>query len=449
MAIKIFTTRAKNDNNFIYKIIKFSISRYYKKTNKTNVQWFYYSSLIQDKYSFPLPSIFRIFLFFFFSLFDKYCWAYFQYKGINVGRYAMSISFRDVKSNLNKNKFRLLTLISAIKGVILIHRIEKIEQNFDAFYIDHGVYLNGIFIEYASKKRKSIFTNDYPYGLIHWNTSRKISYEILHSLPFNSFIKDVDFDEGNLLNDIPYLFKIPETSIKKDYKDIDLVVYAHSFTDAQIIFGLNDAYINMYDWFNDVCEILSKSRKKVLIKGHPNFYSQGTSDIIKMDRDLFNFFAKKFKNNSNLYFIDKAISNECLLNSIDKKTVLVSHHGNSLIEGAALGFKCISSNNSVWKEFFHFNEFSTRKEMKRLLLTHYSNLHNKPKKNELFNFLHALKRTKSSYYYDECWYSLIAKNIGMSSYDFIITPGLIKSVDSKTFDQIVDDVSNSIQCKNV
>lgn len=442
--MRIFTTRPKNDDNLIYGIIKLSISKYYKKMDEENIKWFYYSSLIQNKYLFPWLSIPRILIFFLFSFIYKYCWIYYQYKGVNVGRYAMSLSFRDVGSNFNRGKFCLSTFFGVLKGVTLIYRIEKVEKDFDAFYIDHGVYLNGIFIEYASKKNKSIFTNGYPYGLIHWNTSKKIGYENLHLLPFARCAKNINFDKSGLLSDIPYLSKIPETSIKKDYKDIDLIVYVHSFTDAQIIFGPNDAYINMYDWFNDVCKILSKSSKKVIIKGHPNFYRSSTAEVVKMDRDIFKFFTKRFKKNLNLHFIDEAVSNEHLLNSIDKNTVLVSHHGNSLIEGAVLGFKCISSNNSVWKEFFHFNEFSTKKEMKRLLLTDYSNLYNKPKKVEIFNYLYILKRTKFSYYSDECWHSIIAKNLGISSYDFITTPGLIESINSKTFDKIVGDISNSI-----
>jgi len=445
MSIKIFTTRPEGDNNVVFEIMMLSISRYCRGKSKTDIEWFYYSSLVQVKRLFPLLAILRATTFLFFSFFCKHYWLHFKYKGVNVGRYAMSTSFRDVDSNTSNVKYYSSVFINALKGVTLIYRIEKCNQDFDAFFIEHGVYLNGIFIEYASQKNKLIFTYGYPYGMICKSTSKKISYEDLFRLPFNnSFIKNTYFDEGDLINDIPYLSKISETDNKIDCKDVDMVIYSHSFTDAQIIFGPRDAYINMYDWLNDVCKILSKSSIKVLIKGHPNFYREESSEIVKMDRELFKTFVKKYKNNSNLHFMNKAVSNEHLLNSIGKNTVLVSHHGNALIEGSVKGFKCISSSNSIWKDFFHFNEFYTKKGMREMLFTHHSDLAPPPQKSEIFNYLHVLKRTRFSYYSNEAWVSIIANNINTSLCKFIQTPELLKSQDSKTINKIIKEISDSI-----
>jgi hypothetical protein len=444
MAIKIFTTRKENDENIIYGIIQQSISKYYKKKHKENVEWFYYSSLIDAKYLFPWLAIPRIIAFFFLSFFNKHYWLNYKYNNINIGRYAMSATFRDVDTVIKANKYYLSALINALKGVALIYRIERCNQNFDAFYIDHGMYLNGIFIEYASQKNKSIFTNDYPYGLTHRSTSKKLSFEDFIKIPFNNLKRSVCFDRDDLINNIPYMSKIPETDNEVNYKEIEVVVYTHSFTDAQITFGPNDAYINMYDWLCDVCKILSISGKKVLIKGHPNFYGDISATGTEMDKKLFNTIMEKYKTNSNLYFINKPLPNADILNSINKNTVLVSHHGNALIEGGILGFKCISSNNSLWKYFFNFNEFTTKEELSKVLLMHYSDLNVGPKEDAILNFLYTLKRSDFSYYSKKCWYSIIANNIGISQYDFIANPWLVEGIALEDIDKIVDEVSDSI-----
>jgi len=444
MAIKIFTTRKENDENIIYGIIQQSISKYYKKKHKENVEWFYYSSLIDAKYLFPWLAIPRIIAFFFLSFFNKHYWLNYKYNNINIGRYAMSATFRDADTLFKRNKYYLLTLINAFKGIALIHRIERLNQNFDAFYIDHGMYLNGIFIEYASQKNKSIFTNDYPYGLTHRSTFKKISFEDLIKIPFNNLQKSICSDKDGLIKDIPYMSKISETDNEINYKEIEVVVYAHSFTDGQVLFGPNDAYINMYDWIFDVCEILSRSDKKVLIKGHPNFFSERASTCIEADKKIFNTLIEKYKTNLNFYFINKPIANENILNSINKNTVLVSHHGNALIEGGILGFKCISSNNSLWKYFFHFNEFTTKEELSAMLLMHYFDLDAKPKKDAIFNYLCALKSSDFSYYSKKSWHSIIAKNIGVSPYDFMANPKIVEGTNLEIVNKIVDEVSDSI-----
>ena len=55
-----------------------------------------------------------------------------------------------------------------------------------------------------------------------------------------------------------------------DFSKYEYVVYAHSFTDGQLVYG-NDEFENTYDWLDFTLKNLSRLNKKVLIKAHRTF----------------------------------------------------------------------------------------------------------------------------------------------------------------------------------
>ena len=86
-----------------------------------------------------------------------------------------------------KNSYKIIYLKIFIKlrdsflGGSIIDTGNTFSKNIVAGYFDHGVYLNGLFIEIFNQKKKIVYTNNYPRGLIYNNFKNykkgKFSYE--------------------------------------------------------------------------------------------------------------------------------------------------------------------------------------------------------------------------------------------------------------------------------
>ena len=61
----------------------------------------------------------------------------------------------------------------------------------------------------------------------------------------------------------------------------DYIVYAHSFTDAQLIYGA-DGFCSTLEWLIFTINELNRQNKKFIIKAHPNFFSRLKIGICKM-----------------------------------------------------------------------------------------------------------------------------------------------------------------------
>ena len=86
--------------------------------------------------------------------FDKQKLLKLNYKDCNIGKYISSALYRDTSSHkslfiLYINIFKYLYIAGKIFNTAI-----KISNNNQAFYIDHAGYLNGIFYEILSKKKK-------------------------------------------------------------------------------------------------------------------------------------------------------------------------------------------------------------------------------------------------------------------------------------------------------
>ena len=112
--------------------------------------------------------------------------------------------------------------------------------------------------------------------------------------------------------------------------------------------------------------------KKILVKGHPNFIINLLRYILS-DSKLFEKIMKKYSN-SNIVFINEALKNSLLLKNIDKRAIIISHHGTALLE-STLGFKTICSKYCIWDDKFHIsNQWANRNDYKKLLDKEYDSL---------------------------------------------------------------------------
>ena len=62
-------------------------------------------------------------------------------------------------------------------------------------------------------------------------------------------------------------------SRKINISSANYLIYAHSFTDAQLIYG-NDEFENTLDWLNFTIEHLKEKSCNIIVKSHPNFYQK-------------------------------------------------------------------------------------------------------------------------------------------------------------------------------
>jgi hypothetical protein len=117
-----------------------------------------------------------------------------------------------------------------------------------------------------------------------------------------------------------------------------------------------------------------KFKKKVIIKAHPNFYNNRLGEIAYADKSIFKKIKKKYTSD-NFIFIDKPLANIDLLNNLSKRTILISHHGTSILEGSILNFKSITSSSTIYSSIYSIsNQWSDKKEYLKLLGKNFSKL---------------------------------------------------------------------------
>ena len=103
------------------------------------------------------------------------------------------------------------------------------------------------------------------------------------------------------------------------------IVYLHSFTDAQLLYGF-DGFLNVYEWIQfTIKELIKNKKNKILIKAHPIiFHTKFPTNLIKYDQKICNQLLLEYSNVKNVNFIIKPIKNIDIL-KILTKNVYLSH----------------------------------------------------------------------------------------------------------------------------
>ena len=193
-------------------------------------------------------------------------------------------------------------------------------------------------------------------------------------------------------NDINYK-NIP----KENYKMYDYIVYAHSFTDAQLIYGA-DGFCSTLEWLIFTINELNRQNKKFIIKAHPNFFLDSKLEYAKWDKDIFIEFFSKFQNNNNILIIDQPIDNHKLIKLLNKKCIVITHHGTVLLEMINNNFKVISSiSNFIDTRFNISNIWLNKIQYKELLRKNWKNLRSCKKEN-FYNLINQMFMNKNTFY---------------------------------------------------
>ena len=449
----------------IYKILANASKKNLEKRIKKKTK------LIIIKKKFPT---FNFIIFFLYSIlvgkiFSSKNFISINYRGCNIGRYAHPTVIRETEV-YNRS---LLIIILRIKYFFLAGAVTDtayfLSKNLCGAYVDHGVYLNGIYIEIFLKNNLRIYSNNYPKGLFTSKLNKKSKANVKYENLIKIKIDKISLKEKNKVkkiikkkltdrNFIPWMRIVKYKKINEDinFNDFEYIIYAQSFTDAQLNFGYN-GYASINDWLNDTLSIFVHLNKKVLVKPHPNFYDHfllNFSKEIKQNnisyRDYIKYeeIKKKF-NKKNIKFLELPFSNIEFLNKLNKKKhIIVTHHSTAILENCFFGFKCITSSACPWdRDLYITNDWDNVQEYKNLLKTKFKKL-KYPNKENILKIFHGIYYNKFGPYGDRYYITILKKtlNLELSKYDTAykqLNKKMIKFPD-KTL-RTIDKISNSIE----
>ena len=392
MTNKIFlcTVEKKGTESFLIELIK----------NRHN---------IKDRntiYNFSFKKHFKLKVFFIFfkilfskTFLDNDLFVRLELYNCQLGRHILAQVFSIFKTNHNKLYFFLYKIIFLIKALVIINFLKENKNKINVMYIDHGVYLNGIFFNFFKNKDVHIYSKNFPRGFFYKHLLK------VNNNKFEDYIKikkdklNVNFREKNFLKKnfshlslegnqkrlyLPWMInKIYKKLNYKNLNNYDYLIYAHAFTDGQLLYGY-DGFVSMFDWLDFTINFLLKNNKKIIVKAHPNFNKYFRHFRSNWEVENFKILEKKFQSSKNVLFISNPIKNYDILSLINNKTILVTHHGTPVIEGSFLNFKFICSDKTYWSKKYEIcNYWSNKTEYKKILNKNFKDL-KFPNKNHLY-----------------------------------------------------------------
>lgn len=241
-------------------------------------------------------------------------------------------------------------------------------------------YLDGIVIDYFLRSPSvSVYVDIHPFGLVcfsnplsNLSTAKRMIYSQHIGTRTTDRAAVEDYMKRRLekpQHHIPY-YMAEDKSFEAGIKEgkINFVIYSHAFSDSQMQLGY-DGFRNAYDWVIFTIEALlaRPDNPNVYLKGHPNFFSSHEGTATQSDRQIWNKLIKRF--GMHLEIVDVPVSNYTLLSQFDaNETILISHHGNALVEGAWMGFSSVSSGLAEWADQHQFsNSWLSRNQYSKIL----------------------------------------------------------------------------------
>jgi hypothetical protein len=434
----IFVTTV-NDKS-IYSFLIETICRKHKIQNKDLIYIFNF------KKNFHFQILIKFIKIFFSKFFfDTNLFAKLEVENCQIGRHVLAQVFSIYKANTNVIYFFLFKIFYLIKGLIIIDYLKKNKDQIRIMYVDHGVYLNGIFFNFFKKKKIFLYSSNFPKGIFCknlLNSKKNLRFEDFVRIKKDNtqvtvgekkFLKK-SLDKAMLKNIekriyLPWMVnKIYKNLNHKDIDKYDYLIYAHAFTDGQLLYGY-DGFVTMYDWLCFTIDFLLKRNKKIIIKAHPNFNKYYRHPRSSWEVELFSKVKKKFNHENSALFISDPIKNYEILNLINKKTILITHHGTPVLEGSFSNFKVICSNKTYWSDEYKIcNYWSNIDQYKKILKKDYNNL-KFGNQNHLYQlgkklFLSDFNEFSKNYYlkkyakfYGMSWIKIMVKNKLLPSFN--------------------------------
>lgn len=454
---KILLTTVKNTGPYYFLISAAEVLLRKKNKKKYDIQLFK-----KKNYFYPFFFILKNILTFIY--FEPNKLINFRYRGYKIGRYTVPMIFKKYDSYYSKTNLFFNTLRSFYRSCCIVDSSREYfdEKRIDTIFIDHCMYENGILLEIFLSKKINVISIGYPKGIfiIKKNKKNNLSYEkiiqinkkknlnkyqkikvkkILRNITYNTekipWMKNIKFKENNFfLND-----------------KITHIIYLHSFTDAQLLYGF-DGFLNVYDWIQfTIKELIKNKKNRILIKAHPSiFHRKFPSNYIKYDQKICNQLFSEYSEVKNVSFLIKPIKNIDILKKASKKCILISHHGSAILEGLYCGFKCISSKATLWSKKNQLtNSWSNKYEYKNLLKKKWDNLRFFNKE-DFYNISYQLYCNKHGLYGKKFWQQIISKELKINREDLyqkpkeVLNDNLLKK-NKKKLNRIHKEISKTIE----
>ena len=416
--------------NLIYKIILNSFKNNFEK--KKNIK----SKLLLIRNE-KIPNleylIFFLYLIFSGKIFQKDKRANIYFKKIQIGNHVLSRTYRNFKSYSSKIYFIYFMLKNFYIAGCIIKTSEKYlkNYNFKGVYLDHLMYLNGIYYQIFARHKKTIYSNVYPRSAfkVDFSKNKKKYFDFSKSIGLEHIRKSLKVGEKKKIkifkkNYLKQSYKYIPWMVDTKYKKLDnflksklnkyqYIIFPHSFTDAQMSRGF-DGFETTYDWLIFTLEFLKKNNKKAIIKGHPNYYKKSRGIFSDWDKKIFELVKKKYEKEKNFYFINKSIKNFDILNLLNKDCIGLTHHGTVILEMALLRLKTISSSKCPWdSKYFISNQWSNRNEYIKILKKSWSRL-KFSNQNDINKVYHQLYFNDNNYHGKYSIHSIMKKTLKKS-----------------------------------
>ena len=451
------TTSLKN----LYLISALTSKKYLEKKNK---QSYRFKKVEYEKF-------YLKFINFFFkeftrgNLFNRKKFVKLKYNNFSLGRYVLSTFIRkSFDHNYFFKKYLFLKLL--FHGINIVNTYKKVDKNIVGIYVDHAQFINGLYVEIFSKFKKNVSIYNYPRGLTlidfskKKNKRKKGSFDGILQLDFKN--KKINYREKRIAKNriyyslknpkiIPWLGKAKFFQFRKNnFESYSHVIYAHSFTDDQLMWGY-DEFIDMQEWLIFTIEELLKNKKYFIIKSHPNFFSNSNDKSKReyLDRKIFNQIKKRY-NDKYIQFIDYPLRNDLFLKNLNKKTILISHHGTAIFEGIINNFKVISSRSTLWNKSFNLtNNWENQYEYKKLLKLNWKKLFF-ANKEDFYKICHTLYCNKYNIYGNHFWQKKLLKILNLRLYekDKKVSLELNRLIESQNLDSVVNKITHSVEDLN-
>lgn len=414
-----------------------------------------------------IPSV-KYLIFFIYILFSgkifKKNRALISFDDIEVGRFVLAKTFCEFECYVNKLKFYKILIKNFFYagGLLNACTYYKKKYKINGAYVDHCGYLNGIIFSFFVKNKIPVYTNNYPLGIYFVNYQKNKNKSLLkyeNSLRINLKVNINNLQKKQAEKKISSIVKnknffpwLKKTNYKQldniNYKNFDYVIYVHSFTDGQLWFGYND-FENTLEWLEFTLNHFIKTKKKILIKPHPNFYNNTLYENAIWDKKIYNIVVKKYKKFKNLHFLSKPTHSYILNNKLNKKCVAVTEFGSVILEASYLNFKSISSAANFYNKKFNIsNTWKNKNEYSKLLNYDHYKL-KKPNRNDLLKLIYSLFFIYHSEYHVNHFDNIIRKNLKLTKDNYqkkfhTKARAIISNKQKIRLDQITKSKSNLI-----
>jgi hypothetical protein len=161
------------------------------------------------------------------------------------------------------------------------------------------------------------------------------------------------------------LFDLSGVEVKIQKNQLYVVVFLHSFDDAQYAYGL-DGFDDLYHWTTETIDSLLANRNvnTIFVKPHPNSdYSSYPGDKVAFER-----LVKRYKQRKRVVWLGKDISPKSFVDA--GKFVGITHHGSIAEELTFLGIPVVAGVYAPWGRACKFvHAWSSPNEYREILMS--------------------------------------------------------------------------------